>query len=113
MKHYVEYPFKYDEDLANKVNNGCGPEGWKGKVVPDTIYGINVGEACKIHDYEFELGGTILDFDRANKRFLRNLKHICKHDCTWRSRFLTPLRMIRCNTYYKFVKGGCQYFGKK
>jgi len=128
MKNYLEYPWGYKEGLATEVNNGCGPEGWKGKIIPDTIYGISIKEACKIHDYEYFIGKTLKDKERADKRFLKNMKLIFEHkaNCSkifnpsrgigayiYYSKILNTLRGIRAYIYYKsVVLAGREYFEK-
>lgn len=61
--------------------NGCG-SGWKEPLVPDTLGGINISEACAIHDYEYEIGGSDDDFHSANFNFLRNMITIIRRDDT-------------------------------
>ena len=112
MKSYISLPIGYDPKLANKVDNGCGPSGWKGKLVPDTIYGLSIKLACKIHDYEYHVGKTLEDKEIADIRFLKNLNLIITNETKW-SKPLNPLRRTRANTYYLAVKhGGEEHFLK-
>lgn len=114
MESYLDYPVGWDERVANEVNNGCGPDGWKGIIVPDTIYGIHIGEACKIHDFEFFVGGSRFFFNKANDRFHKNILSIIKYKTSkgkWRwTKFLNRLRRKRAKTYFNFVKEGEEYF---
>jgi hypothetical protein len=55
------------------VCNGCGPDGWKGSLVPDTIVGCVVTTACDIHDWMYNVGGSEIDKDNADKIFRDNL----------------------------------------
>lgn len=102
MKAYIKYPIWYSEEAANKVNNGCGTSGWKGKLVPDTIYGISISEACKVHDFEYHMGLIADEKEMADIRFLANIKLTIKHESKWSS-FLNPLRYVRAKTYYNAV----------
>lgn len=53
VKPYLSLPENYDPVKAEKHNNGCGPSGWKGKVVPETNYGIRISDCCHVHDLEY------------------------------------------------------------
>lgn len=52
------------------VVNGCGPESWKFKI--DKILGVNLFEACAIHDWRYEQGGNRLARKRADQEFIVN-----------------------------------------
>jgi len=109
----LEYPEDYEETIANQVNNGCGTSGWKGKLVPDTIYGISIKEPCKIHDYDYYYGDNRDQKNTADIRFYNNLKHTIKHKSKWWNRFLNPLRRVRAWGYFKFLQEfGDDYFFK-
>ena len=86
-----------------KICNGCGTSGWKGKLVPETMWGLNVSEACQIHDFMYHVGKTIGDKNTADKVFLFNLNRIIDTTSGMNS-WLNPLRRIRANTYYEAVK---------
>ncbi len=110
MNKKLEYPIHYDIEVANKVNNGCGPAGWKGYLIPDTIWGVSIKEACKIHDYDFHVGGTMFNFMIANSRFGNNMNTLIKSSklakCT---PFLNWARRRRAKLYYDAVRE----FGEK
>ena len=97
---------------ARKIANGCGTEGWKGKIVPETIYGINVTKACNIHDYDYFYGVSKEDKVIADQRFKRNLQYLIRKgtvisDKWYKKHFdlmLLQLKLVRCNTYYFAVK---------
>lgn len=109
-KRALQYPWYWDqldERTIEMLNNGCGPAGWKGKVVPDQIHGKDIKPACKIHDVEFGLAMT--PFKKCNKRFKSNVKA-----CIWnqsKSRFEYYITLARVEIYYSFVKGGREYYG--
>ncbi len=55
VKLYCEYGFNKANNVFKKcICNQCGPGGWKIDVVPDSILGIHIGEACNIHDWMYE-----------------------------------------------------------
>lgn len=62
--------------------NGCG-SGWTATIVPDSLGGIDISEACNIHDYDYEVGGTQEDKERADFNFLINMIIIIQRDDTW------------------------------
>ena len=113
MKKYkliapLEYKKMTKGELA-LICNGCGTSGWKGALVPETIYLLRVTEACQIHDFMYFMGLTLEDKAEADEVFLQNMNIIINH-CPW---YLIPklnsFREVRANTYYLAVK----HFGKK
>ena len=42
-----------------KICNGCGTK--EGLNVPDTMWGLDISEACKIHDWMYQHGKTLAD----------------------------------------------------
>lgn len=89
-----------DEEKAS-VCNGCGTEGWKGWIVPDTMWGLDISEACQIHDWMYWEGKTIEDKNEADRVFLNNLIRIIEAGSRWR--IVKHLRMRRAFTYYQAV----------
>lgn len=63
--------------------NGCGPEGWKGLLIPDTLGGIDISEACRRHDYDHFIGGSEEDRQKSNMNFFCNMVIIIRRDDTW------------------------------
>lgn len=80
--------------------NGCGTSGWKGAVVPETMWGLNVTRACNIHDHMYKYGMSEEDRAEADRVFLNNLMRIINARGGW----LTWLRRYRAVTYYNFVR---------
>jgi len=100
-RRYPAY-FEDDPDIAN----GCGTSGWKGKFVPDRIYGLKVTPACQIHDVDYHFGTSIKDKDQADRTFLNNMIRIIEaKKRSWR--WVSFLRLRRARKYYLSVK----YFG--
>lgn len=81
------------------ICNGCGAAG-KRDLIPDTMYGLYIGYACLIHDFDYNLGKTEADRRFADERFKRNLLKLIGMD----SKLFWPARRIRVNTYYESVR---------
>jgi len=112
MKKQIKLKSQYDyynipKDVLKKLTNGCGPagSGWKSKLIPNTIYGLNIEECCSIHDIGYHFGISDYGKTSADKIFLENMYTLIKHG-NWWLRFLRRRRAIK---YYLAVK----YFGKK
>ena len=91
---------------------GCGPGGAGDKFVPDTMYGLNVSNACRIHDwyYRFYPENTEEARKMADRILLNNLLRIV--EANTKSKILLCLRRRRCKTYYRMVRtfGASSYF---
>lgn len=87
-------------EAKKEVCNGCGAKGVNGKIVPDTIWGLNITEACNIHDWMYMEGKTQKDKKRADDVFLENVLSIIEEKShPW----LKWIRRYRAMTYYNFV----------
>ena len=88
--------------VRDSVCNGCGTAGLGDFLVPDTIWGLSVREACRIHDWMYVFGETIADKDEADRVFLNNMLRLiqARNSC----RLLTGLRRVRARTYYRAVR---------
>lgn len=82
------------------VCNGCGAEDSKFDFVPDTMWGLYIGHACMVHDFEYEVGKTSADKKLADRRFRANLVSLIYKESTWILRY--P-RLIIADAYYKAV----------
>lgn len=88
--------------------NGCG-SGWKEPLVPDTLGGIDISEACSIHDYMYEEGGAENDREYADRCFLFNMLTIIHRDDTWITNEDVAIKWAIL--YYQTVREyGEQYF---
>lgn len=85
--------------------NGCGAAGAKFDFVPDTIWGIPIGEACAIHDFMYHVGMSDEDKQEADRVFLNNLLRLIAKRKPWYIPAILPRR--RARKYYLAVK----YFG--
>ena len=114
--------------VREEMTGGCGPGRIGDYFVPDTIYGLNVKKACKIHDWMYFLGEVQKDKKKADRVFLNNMLRIIA-GAALRKAFpwyylglgfliripLMRLRIRRAYTYYKAVKrfgAGAFYKGK-
>ena len=93
------------------VCNGCGTAGWKGKLVPDSMWGLNITKVCNIHDWMYHYGKTETERCEADRVFLNNLIRIINAEGGW----LASLRRYRATTYYNSVHnyGGPAFWDNK
>jgi len=99
---YMLAPQSYLEvtpEERSQVCNGCGTGGWKGALVPETMWGLNISEACQIHDWMYHEGITENDKVFADILFLRNILRLINAHGGW----LKVLRRYRAMTYYNAV----------
>ena len=83
------------------VANGCGTGGWKAYLVPDTLWGLDVTEACNIHDWMYQAGSTIADKEEADRVLLNNMLRLIEAaDSLW---IVARLRRNRAWIYYQAV----------
>jgi hypothetical protein len=62
------------ESAKAGVCNGCGPQGFKVDIVPDNILGVDISEACNIHDWMYnEAAASRYECDLVFKRNMRTL----------------------------------------
>jgi len=95
------------------VTNGCGTSGWKGALVPDTIYFLSIKAACNIHDWMYTVGRTLADKKEADRVFLNNMLRIVEHAGGWQ--ILKTARRTRAREYYQAVRlfGGPAFWDGK
>ena len=107
---YLYCPSGYDKLTKNdkkRICNGCGPKS-KFDFVPDTIYGLNISEACNRHDYMYEVSlPNIEDKKEADRSFLNNIIRIIDHETRKRIgwdglSFKNPLLWLRKRRAYKY-----------
>lgn len=100
-------------DIRKTLTNGCGSQRKGGKLVPDTIWGLNIREACNIHDFMYGLGATIEDKESADRTFLNNMLRLI--DGETRCEVLKFLRRYRAMSYYSAVRdfGGPAFWAGK
>ena len=81
-----------------EICNGCGAK--DGVKVPDTFWGLNIEEACNIHDYMYNIGKTHYDKLFADAMFRLNLTVIIDAKETFKDKLLSVFRHYRAGTYY-------------
>lgn len=81
-----------------EICNGCGAK--DGLKVPDTFWGLNIEEACNIHDYMYNNGKTHYDKLFADAMFRLNLTVMIDAKETFKDKLLSVLRHYRAGTYY-------------
>lgn len=95
--------------LLDEVANGCGPGGIGDKLVPDTLWFLNIRPACRVHDYMYWRGRTLADKSEADRVFLNNMIRIIDAKTRWG--WLRWLRYRRAYKYFEAVHlGGGPYF---
>ena len=115
-KEYSDQPcsfFEASEELRSDVAGGCGPGGPGDMLVPDTMYGLSVRPACRIHDWMYHFGRILPDKELSDRVFLNNMVRIIK--ARGSLGFLENLRLRRAKTYYVMVRdfGGPAFWNSK
>ena len=99
-KYQYESVLKYHQlKTGFAYANGCGAKG--GINVPDTMYGVNVTDACNMHDIEWANAQCMADLLIANKHFDNNLKKKCDRNSNWLTK---RFRRVRIFEYVFMVK---------
>ena len=96
------------------IINGCNGagSGWNAKIVPDTIYGLNIRICACIHDHAYSVGGTQIDKQLADDEFLHNMLTIINnYKRWWYPHFLARHRAM--TYYHAVVKHGKDSFNFK
>ena len=114
MKLFIPDSYRRATPLErSRYCNGCGgaATGWLSWLVnwliPDTIWRLDVTEACAIHDWSYAHG---LGKKRSDLLFFFNLAILCSAGSRW---LLLP-RLIRCVVFYFAVTMfGRRFYGRK
>jgi len=102
---HLTAPKEYWEATTNELEevcNGCGLAGWKGLLVPDTVYALRISESCDIHDWMYYFGVDEEDKELADDTFYYNMKNTVLESTTFWP--LKKLRLWRIKKYYSAVK---------
>ena len=118
MRYVLAAPpsyWKADDEDHNAVCNGCGAQGAKFDFVPDSIYGLPIGEACNVHDWMYMLGQSEGDRASADMVMLNNLMRLIERDKSFTGRVLRLFRRRRALKYYEAVRafGGPAFWAGK
>ena len=104
-----EVYWNLSEKDHKRLCNGCGPAGWMGIFVPNTVCFLDISKACDIHDYMYYAGKTQKDKEEADRAFLNNMKRMINFHTEYK--WLIHLRYRRANFNYKMVhENGGPYF---
>ena len=79
--------------------NGCGGQGLTSSIVPDSLLGLNINEACNIHDHMYEQG---IDKIGSDNTFLENMITLVNQDSS--SNILKNVRKAKAYLYFLGVK---------
>lgn len=103
-------------ETIKAIANGCGPEGWKEKIIPDSLLGCNIEEACSIHDVDYQEGQTNEEKECADRTFRNNMQRLVYgRTTTWLAKkLLLKPRLYLTVIYYNAVKnfGGAAFWDK-
>ena len=94
--------FDAPSELLAKIARGCGPGGLGDYLVPDTLWGLSIRQACQIHDWQYHWGVTIEDKIKADLNLRDNMVRIIKAQDSWG--ILENLRLTKARIYYEAVK---------
>lgn len=93
--------WRLSEEERKERCNGCGAK--RGLPIPDTIWGLNITEACDIHDDDYVRGTTEQHKQEADQRLLYNGMQLIEAQTGWYQCILKPLRRRRMLKYYEAV----------
>ena len=94
------------DELRGDLTGGCGPGNIGDYFVPDTIYGLSVRPACKIHDWCFAVWNDKPGFTLSNNIFKNNMIRINEQHKG--PQWIKKLRLPRIKKYYQAV----HFFGE-
>jgi len=110
MRFPIYAPKLWWEDKAKAIKedcNGCGSElDLSGKLVPNTLYGLNIKElGCCPHDFMYKHGLTTMDKVEADVKFLYNMVAIILNAARGKKfyhidRLLMIPRLLRATKYF-------------
>ena len=90
------------QEAIDEITGGCGPGAIGDKFVPDTIWGLNIFQTCRIHDFEWHLAETAEDYRRADLNFLGNMIILIYAESA--NGFMRFMRCHRAVTYFVAVR---------
>lgn len=88
-------------EVRDQIINGCGTAGWKGALIPDSLYGLSIHDCCDIHDWMYTVGQVLADKEEADRVFLNNMVRLIGYRrSNW---FIRGLRLRAARDYYEAV----------
>jgi len=95
--------YRLDPEIKKLICNGMGAkDSALAKLIPNTMYFLDVTEAANIHDYEYSIGESSNDKKRADRNFFENLLIIINDA----GGILAFFRRRRALKYYEAVHYG-------
>ena len=93
--------WKHREEFDANECNGCGSElDLSGRLVPNTIYGLDISkDACCPHDFGYKYGKTWMDKYFIDVMFLYNMVALILNKGGW----LVLPRLLRATKYFVAV----------
>ena len=85
-------------DAIMEMTNGCGREGIEGRIVPDTIWGLDISPVCRVHDYMYMHAETLAEENYSDAIFGANLISLIQQ----KTKF-APLKWLRLRRAYKYI----------
>ena len=97
----------------DRIAGGCGPGRIGDKLIPDSLLGASIKEACRIHDYMYHVGATVEDKKEADRVFLNNMLRIIFAGAKFFA--LRYPRIFMAYVFYRMVKefGGPAFWKSK
>ena len=89
---------RLDMPTIMEMTNGCGREGVEGRIVPDTIWGLDISPVCRVHDYMYMHAETLAEENYSDAIFGANLISLIQQ----KTKF-APLKWLRLRRAYKYV----------
>lgn len=85
-------------DAIMEMTNGCGREGIEGRIVPDTIWGLDISPACRVHDYMYTHADALAEENYADAIFGANLISLIQQKTSF-----PLLKWLRLRRAYKYI----------
>ena len=92
---------RHPMDEIMHATNGCGREGIEEKLVPDSIWGLDISPVCRVHDWMYIEADTLDDENYADAIFGANLISLIQQKT--KSSILKWLRLRRAHKYVDAV----------
>ena len=89
-------------DKKFKICNGCGPDNILHRIIPNSIFGVDVTEACNIHDWMTTNSRDLTERLHADSVFFANLKKLINK--AGGSTLLRWLRVSAARLYHYSVR---------
>jgi len=105
-KEYSSLSAKEKKEL-----NGCGPDGFLNRLIPDAILGTSVKASCNVHDFTFIKATNQKEHKKSDDEFLLNM--LSEIESGKGSKFKKWIRKKMAHIYYAAVRAYSIVKGKK